>query len=213
MDYTGKHILPHSLLPGPTTGVRFQCLLVPFKHISLCLEHTHIHGVSLVAQTVKNLSAMWETWVRPRGWEDPLEEGMAAHSSVLAWRISTDRGAWRVTVRGVTKGQTQPSDSAEHGMAHGHRAGPTMSISYSLPLSTAINSMSWSSPIWSVQPGPLVLFRGQCVLHGITGMPHHSATIQRPLIISGHKEVLHNCLLPPSFYTQLSKCGCVDYTF
>ena len=39
-----------------------------------------------VAQTVKNLSAMWETWVRSLGWEDPLEKGKAAHSSILAWR-------------------------------------------------------------------------------------------------------------------------------
>ena len=44
-------------------------------------------GVSLVAQRVKNLPAMLETWVRSLGWEDPLEEGMATHSSILAWRI------------------------------------------------------------------------------------------------------------------------------
>ena len=42
---------------------------------------------SLVAQLVKNPPAMWETWVRPLGWEDPLEEGMATHCSILAWRI------------------------------------------------------------------------------------------------------------------------------
>ena len=42
---------------------------------------------SLVAQTVKNLPAMWETWLQSLGWEDPLEKGMAAHSSILAWRI------------------------------------------------------------------------------------------------------------------------------
>ena len=42
---------------------------------------------SLVAQTVKNLSAMPGTWVRSLGWEDPLEEGMATHSSIPAWRI------------------------------------------------------------------------------------------------------------------------------
>ena len=42
---------------------------------------------SLVAQTVKNLPAMWETWVRSLGWEDPLEKGTATHSSILAWRI------------------------------------------------------------------------------------------------------------------------------
>ena len=42
---------------------------------------------SLVTQTVKNLSAMWETWVQSPGQEDPLEEKMATHSSVLAWEI------------------------------------------------------------------------------------------------------------------------------
>ena len=41
----------------------------------------------LVAQTVKNQPAMWETWVRSLGWEDPLEEDMTTHSSILAWRI------------------------------------------------------------------------------------------------------------------------------
>ena len=44
-------------------------------------------SASLVAQMVKNLLAMRETWVRSLGWEDPLEEGMATHSSILAWRI------------------------------------------------------------------------------------------------------------------------------
>ena len=43
--------------------------------------------VSLVAQLVKNLPAMWETWVQFLGWEDPLEEDMAVHSNLLAWRI------------------------------------------------------------------------------------------------------------------------------
>ena len=41
----------------------------------------------LVAQLVKNLPAIWETWVRSLGWEDPLEKGTAAHTSILAWRI------------------------------------------------------------------------------------------------------------------------------
>ena len=61
---------------------------------------------SLVAQVVKNLPAMWETWVRSLGWEDPLEEVMENHSSILAWRIPMDRGAWRATVYGVAKNQT-----------------------------------------------------------------------------------------------------------
>ena len=41
------------------------------------------------------------------GWEDPLEEGMATHSSILAWRIPKDRGAWQATVHGVTKSWTR----------------------------------------------------------------------------------------------------------
>ena len=44
-------------------------------------------GTFLMAQTVKNLSAMWETWIQYLGWEDPLEEGMAIHSNILSWRI------------------------------------------------------------------------------------------------------------------------------
>ena len=43
---------------------------------------------------VKNLPAMQEIWVQPLGWEDLLEEGMATHSSILAWRIPIGRGAW-----------------------------------------------------------------------------------------------------------------------
>ena len=44
-------------------------------------------GASLVAQRLKRLPAMQETWVRSLGWEDPLEKEMATHSSILAWRI------------------------------------------------------------------------------------------------------------------------------
>jgi len=56
-----------------------------------------------MAQMVKNLPAMQGTWVRSLSWEDPLEEGMATLSSILAWRIPVDRGAWRATVHGVAK--------------------------------------------------------------------------------------------------------------
>ena len=47
---------------------------------------------SLVAQMVKNMPAMQKTWVLFLGWEDPLEEDMATHSSIPAWRIHMDRG-------------------------------------------------------------------------------------------------------------------------
>ena len=49
----------------------------------------------LVSQLVKNLLAMRETWVQSLGWEDPLEEGMAIPSSILAWRIPMDKGVWQ----------------------------------------------------------------------------------------------------------------------
>ena len=62
---------------------------------------------SLVTQMVKNPSAIQETWVRSLGWEDPLQEGMATHSSILAWRIPMDRGVWRATVHGVLKSWTE----------------------------------------------------------------------------------------------------------
>ena len=64
----------------------------------------------MVAQIVKNPPAMWETRVWSLGWEDPLEEGMATHSSILAWRIPMNRGDWWATVHGVEKSQTQLSD-------------------------------------------------------------------------------------------------------
>ena len=50
-----------------------------------------VAGASLVAQTVKNPSAMPETWVRSLGWEDSLEEGRAARFIILAWKIPMDR--------------------------------------------------------------------------------------------------------------------------
>ena len=61
---------------------------------------------SLVAQMIKILPAMGETWVQSLGWEDPLEKGMATHSSILAWKIPMDREAWWATVHGVAKSQS-----------------------------------------------------------------------------------------------------------
>ena len=62
---------------------------------------------SLVAQLVKSPPAMWETWGRSLGWEDPLEKGEATHSSILAWRIP-----W--AVHGIAKSWTRLSDFHLH---------------------------------------------------------------------------------------------------
>ena len=63
-----------------------------------------------MAQMVKDPPAMQDTWVQSLGWEDPLKEGMATHSSILAWRILMDRGAWWATGHGVAKNRTQLSN-------------------------------------------------------------------------------------------------------
>ena len=60
----------------------FPVLFIFFNYVKI-----HKTWASLVAQAVKNLPAMQETQVQSLGWADPLEEGMATHSSILAWRI------------------------------------------------------------------------------------------------------------------------------
>ena len=90
----------------PITGKKKE---ISYDHID---KYTNAFGriqhflrASLVAQMVKNLSAMQETLVRSLGFEDSLEEGMATHSSILAWRIPLDKGT-TATVHGVTKSWT-----------------------------------------------------------------------------------------------------------
>ena len=72
----------------------------PGKGIGYPLQYS---WASLVAKMVKKPPAVQETWVQSLGWEDPLEEGMATHSSILEWRIPMDRGAWQAPVHGVAK--------------------------------------------------------------------------------------------------------------
>ena len=64
---------------------------------------------SVMAQMVKNTCKAGDVG-SVQGWKDPLEEGMAIHSSILAWRIPMGRGSWRATIHGVTKSWTQLSD-------------------------------------------------------------------------------------------------------
>ena len=70
-------------------------------------NHKYIFLNFQVAQMVKNLPAMQETQVLSLGKENPLEEGMATDSSILAWRIPRDRGTQWVSIHGIMKSWTQ----------------------------------------------------------------------------------------------------------
>ena len=85
-------------------------LWVKLLGLSQFSAHFSTSRASLVPEMVKNLPVMRETWVLSVGWEDTLEEGMATHSSVLAWRILMDRGTWQDIIHGVTKSQTRLSN-------------------------------------------------------------------------------------------------------
>ena len=87
-----------TLLATQQAFVKCNCLEVKTTTIRQLLPQI---WASLVAETVKNPPAMWETWVQSLDGEDPLEEGKASHSSILAWRIPMDRGAWQAIVHGV----------------------------------------------------------------------------------------------------------------
>jgi len=68
-----------------------------FVILSFLSFNTHLSDKQ-VAQMIKNPPAMWETWVQSLSWEDPLEDGMATHSSILAWKIPMGRGSWRASL-------------------------------------------------------------------------------------------------------------------
>ena len=83
--------------------------------------HQYTHNIFFPdGSSGKNLPVIQETqkiWVQFLSWEDPLEEGMATHSSILAWRIPMDRGAWWATAHGVAKSQTLLSTEHTHVLA------------------------------------------------------------------------------------------------
>ena len=96
----------------------FLCLTIILHYTLLKLNCQQDHHflyfsrASLVPHMVKTLPAVQETWGQSLGQEDLLEEDMATHSSILAWRVPMDRGAWRATIHGITKSWTQLSNSA-----------------------------------------------------------------------------------------------------
>ena len=106
--------------PGSSAGKESACSVddlgstpgsgnSPGEGLGYPLHHSRILGLPRWLR-VKNPPAMQESWVRSLGWEDPLEEGMAIHSSILAWRIPIDRETWRATVHGVSKSRAWLND-------------------------------------------------------------------------------------------------------
>ena len=77
-----------------------------YTNMYSCMQRTSLPGGSVI----KNLPANEEMQVRSLDQEDPLEQEMATHSSILAWKVSIDRGACRATVCGVAKNWTQLSN-------------------------------------------------------------------------------------------------------
>ena len=94
--------------PGSIPGLGWS----PGEGIGYPLQYS---WTLLVAHMVKNPLAMQETWVQSLGWEDLLEESLANHSSILAWRTLMDRHAWWVTFHGVTElDTTEWLSTAQH---------------------------------------------------------------------------------------------------
>ena len=124
----GEHCrhMPQELCPAPFHGI-FQARVLEWVAMSFSRgssqprDGTCISWVSCIGRQIiclpiflsvpggsagKESTAMRETWVRSLGWEDPLEEDMATHSSTLAWGSPVDRGTWRAAVHRVAKSQT-----------------------------------------------------------------------------------------------------------
>ena len=96
--YTWKVAMLTTISPMPYSGtyIWMSCIyMYIYRHCQ--------SWASLVAQMVKNPPAMRKTWVWCLGWEDSLGEGMATHSSILAWRIPMDEGTWQATVHGLQR--------------------------------------------------------------------------------------------------------------
>ena len=98
--FPGSSALKESTYNAGDPGLILRSGRPPGEGIGYLLQYS---WAFLGVQMVKNMPATWETWIQSLGWEDPLEEVMATHSSILAWRIPTDRGAWWATVQGGHK--------------------------------------------------------------------------------------------------------------
>ena len=103
--YLKDHWSKHARVKGK--GAKAISWVLPVENHQTWQKHLQLSlwQASLVTQMVKNSPAVRETWIWCLGWEDPMEEDIATHSSILAWRIPMERRAWWATVHRVTKSQ------------------------------------------------------------------------------------------------------------
>ena len=135
---------------------------------------------------VKNLPAVWETWVQSLGWEDPLEKGTATHFSILAWRILRSRGAWKVTVHEVAKSQKLlnyfhfhflPCYLATNQSEDSLRTMKDREDSDSFPNNSPSNTFMVKQNLWSYVFGHESILSSGCSLLNTAIFPLHLALI------------------------------------
>ena len=125
------------------------------------VKRVYLLKAQMVAQLVKNLSAMRETWVRSLGWEHPLEEEMATHSSILAWEIS-----WTEEPGGV---QSVGSQKVRYSWATEH---PRRPCDYWVPISNRFWGFPGDSVVKNLPVGCRLLLRDMSTRRQHVSMPH-----------------------------------------
>ena len=127
-----------------------------------------------MVQLVKNLPAMWETWVRSLGWEGPLEKGKAIHSNILAWRIPWTVYPWGREDKTEQLSLSSPSEWGFPGGSDGKEAEYNAGDMGSIPgsrdpmekgMDTYSSILAWRIP-WTEEPGKLQSMGLQIVRHG-----------------------------------------------
>ena len=171
----------------PNSGTEPRCLALHVdslptdlwgKSLFIYLWRYTYWRASLVAHMVKNLPAVQEAWVQSLSWEDPLEEGMATHSSILAWRIPVGRGAWRATVHGVAQSRTRLSDLAQHTAQHTYQKRKQIEF-----LNKSVSNYSFLQCRQKMVPSPWPYFLRPVVITYVSHLSHVRHSIPRTEVV------------------------------